>query len=214
MSDTGIGMTAEMVQNAFQLFMQAERGSDRAQGGLGLGLALVKGLVELHGGSVSCRSAGLGRGSSFSVVLPRLAQQGDVLPQAGQEGDGVAPVDPLRILVVDDNRDAATTLAMLLESMGHEVLVEHDPYRALELAGSTLPQVYMLDIGLPGIDGHELARRLRARQKNAGATLIALTGYSQERDREQALAAGFDHHLAKPVATARLAELLGRLRRA
>lgn len=211
-SDTGIGMTREMVQHAFELFMQAERASDRAQGGLGLGLALVKGLVELHGGSVRCRSAGLGRGSSFSVYLPRLAREGDDAPQAGRRAGAVLPADPMRILVVDDNRDAAVTLAMLLEAMGHEVLVEHDPYRALALAGSERPQVYMLDIGLPGIDGLELARRLRARPENAGATLIALTGYSQERDRERALAAGFDHHLAKPVDTARLAALLGRTR--
>lgn len=211
-SDTGIGMTPDMVAHAFEPFMQAQRGSDRAQGGLGLGLALVKGLVELHDGKVACRSAGLGQGSSFSVSLPGLEEGARSLPQAGAAG--AAAAHPLRILVVDDNRDAASTLSMLLEAMGHQVSVEHDPRRALENAEGAPPDVYLLDIGLPGIDGHELAARLRARPENSGATLIALSGYSQERDRDRALAAGFDHHLAKPVDSARLAALLAGLRAA
>ncbi|RLM51464.1 response regulator, partial [Halobellus sp. Atlit-31R] len=175
-SDNGIGMMPDMVMHAFELFMQAERASDRAQGGLGLGLALVKGLVELHGGSATCQSAGLGQGSCFSISLPRLAQGKDDTAGSAIDGAVALPADPLRILVVDDNRDAAATLGMLLEVMGHQVLIAHDPYRALDLASTARPEVYMLDIGLPGLDGHELSRRLRARPENAGALLIALTG--------------------------------------
>lgn len=140
-SDTGIGMAPEMARQAFDLFMQAERAPDRSQGGLGLGLALVKSLVELHGGTVRCNSAGLGAGSTFSIHLPRLIGQVRTTP-AARDGNVVGPrEESLRILVVDDNEDAALTLAMLLESMGHQVLVEHDPYRALETARTGRPQV-------------------------------------------------------------------------
>ena len=211
-SDTGIGMTPEMAARAFELFAQAERGSDRAQGGLGLGLALVKSLVELHGGRAACRSAGPGQGSTFSLSLPKLDARGEDAPAAPVDDAIVAQARKLRILVVDDNVDAAATLAMLLELMGHEVMVEHDPYRALERAGAEAAQVYLLDIGLPGIDGNELSRRLRARPANGRATLIALTGYGQEPDREKTAAAGFDHHLVKPVDSAALAALLARVR--
>lgn len=197
-SDTGIGMAPDMVRHAFDLFMQAERAPDRAQGGLGLGLALVKSLVELHGGSVACSSAGPGQGSSFSLSLPRLPGH---CRQTADPGDdpGQLPARDLRILLVDDNVDAAMTLAMLLESMGHQVLVEHDPYRALETASTGAPDVCILDIGLPGIDGYELARRLRALPGNGPAILIGLSGYGQEADRAQALSAGFDYYLVKPL---------------
>lgn len=207
-SDTGIGMAPDMVRHAFDLFIQAERAPDRSQGGLGLGLALVKSLVELHGGTVSCSSAGLGSGSTFSVSLPRLVEQYRSTPHAPEENRITSPGESLRILVVDDNEDAAQTLAMLLDSMGHEVLVEHDPYRALETAVTETPRVCMLDIGLPGIDGNELARRLRARPENANTTLIALTGYGQEDDRATAYAAGFDYYLVKPVDAKKLGTIL------
>ena len=199
--DNGIGMAPDLVARAFDLFAQAERSVDRASGGLGLGLALVKHLVELHGGTVSCDSPGLGRGSRFVVSLPRMSVQ----DTPAQEMADRAPAKPdtLRILVVDDNEDAADTLAMLLEAGGHEVLVEHDSRRALERAREGgpegAPRVCLLDIGLPDMDGAELARRLRALPETAGAVLVAVTGYSQDSDRERTRAAGFDHHLVKPI---------------
>jgi len=197
-ADNGIGMAPELVARAFDLFAQAERTSDRASGGLGLGLALVKSLVELHGGTVTCASEGPGRGSRFTVTLPRLsaaaaphvAQHDAVV--AGQRGS-------LRIMVVDDNVDAAATLAMLLEAAGHSVVVEHEPLRALERARTDAPQVCLLDIGLPGMDGYELARRLRAQPATAHALLVAITGYGQDSDRKLASEAGFDRHLVKPI---------------
>lgn len=206
-SDDGIGMAPELVARAFDLFAQAERSSDRSSGGLGLGLSLVKSLVELHHGTVTCESAGLGRGSKFTVCLPRMlanertnAFEGDAATQQ--------PVEPLRIMVVDDNADAATMLAMLLEASGHEVVIEHGARRALERARQASPQVCVLDIGLPDIDGNELAQQLRAQPETAKVVLIAVTGYGQDKDREQTLAAGFDHHLVKPVDTKKLGSIL------
>jgi CheY-like chemotaxis protein len=208
--DDGIGMDPELVARAFDLFAQAERSSDRSSGGLGLGLSLVKSLVELHSGTVICESAGLGRGSRFTVRLPRLVAlelinvfQGDAALHR--------PVEPLRIMVVDDNVDAASMLAMLLEASGHEVLVEHGARQALERSRKDAPQVYLLDIGLPDIDGNELAQRLRAQPETTNAVLIAVTGYGQEKDRVRTLAAGFDHHLVKPVDTKNLISLLAEI---
>jgi signal transduction histidine kinase len=200
-SDNGIGMAPELVERAFDLFAQAERSADRASGGLGLGLALVKHLVELHGGTVSCESAGAGLGSRFVVGLPRLAQPAE--PLAPETGGGAAAPGGLRILVVDDNEDAADTLAMLLEASGHQVLVEHGSRQALAriLAGGPggAPQVCLLDIGLPDMDGAELARHLRAQPETANTLLVAVTGYGQDSDRARTRAAGFDHHLVKPI---------------
>jgi signal transduction histidine kinase/ActR/RegA family two-component response regulator len=209
--DNGIGMTPELAARAFDLFAQAERSADRASGGLGLGLALVKSLVELHGGEVTCESPGLGMGSRFMVALPRLPADGAAAPdQAGGAGTGAqAEPGPLRILVVDDNEDAADMLAMLLEASGHEVLVEHGPEQALARARHTAPQVCLLDLGLPGMDGAELARRLRAQPDTAHALLIAVTGYGQERDRARTRDAGLDHHLVKPIDLDRLQAILG-----
>ena len=203
--DSGIGMTPELASRAFDLFAQAERTSDRTSGGLGLGLALVKSLVELHKGTVTAESPGLGRGSTFTVRLHALHGTPG-LPQ-----DKVAPQttsSPLRIMVVDDNADAASMLAMLLEASGHHVLVEHGSYQALERAKREVPQVCLLDIGLPELDGNELAKRLRIQPEMAHAVLIAVTGYGQEQDRAQTRAAGFDHHLVKPIDTARLTAIL------
>jgi CheY-like chemotaxis protein len=209
--DNGIGMTPELAARAFDLFAQAERSADRASGGLGLGLALVKSLVELHGGEVTCESPGLGMGSRFMVALPRLPADGAAAPdQAGGAGTGAqAEPGPLRILVVDDNEDAADMLAMLLEASGHEVLVEHGPEQALARARETAPQVCLLDLGLPGMDGAELARRLRAQPDTAHALLIAVTGYGQESDRARTRDAGLDHHLVKPIDLDRLQAILG-----
>ncbi len=207
--DNGIGMAPELTGRVFDLFAQAERSADRALGGLGLGLALVKSLVELHGGSVACTSPGLGQGSTFSVCLPCLAAEAAPATRAG--GDAAAGTDagaPLRVLVVDDNVDAAVMLSMVLEAAGHQTVVEHDARAALARARQSPPQVCLLDIGLPEMDGKELARRLRADPVTAGAVLVAVTGYGQDSDRQQIMAAGFDHHLVKPVDMDRLGAIL------
>ncbi|HEV2610027.1 MAG TPA: ATP-binding protein [Noviherbaspirillum sp.] len=206
--DNGIGMSPELAARAFDLFAQAERSSDRSSGGLGLGLALVKSLVDLHGGTVACESAGLGKGSKFTVCLPRLVHEQSDTHRQNVDSYMRKDTHSLRILVVDDNVDAAAMLAMLLEASGHEVLVEHASRKALERAREEKPQVCLLDIGLPEIDGNELAQRLRAQPETAKSVLIAVTGYGQEQDRKQTLAAGFDHHLVKPVDTKKLAFLL------
>ena len=207
-ADDGIGMEPALVERVFDLFTQAERTPDRSQGGLGLGLALVKSLVELHGGEVRAYSPGLGKGSTFTVRLPRHTQ--DVVlapaPVVGEhhEEGGV----PLRILLVDDNVDAVHTLQLFLRSGGHRVEVAYSATDALELAKTFAPEVCLLDIGLPDFDGNELARRLRVLPQAAGATLIAMTGYGRQQDRDASMAAGFDHYLVKPVNTTQLADIL------
>ncbi|MES2978658.1 MAG: ATP-binding protein [Pseudomonadota bacterium] len=205
--DDGIGMEPAVADRVFDLFAQAERTPDRSSGGLGLGLALVKSLVELHGGTVSCQSEGLGKGSRFAVMLPVLGP-GDQDFAVHAEAQNVESSKPLRVLVVDDNADAAEMLAMYLEAAGHDVMVESAPLPALERARREAPDVCLLDIGLPDMDGNELARRILAQPESAGTVLIAVTGYGQERDRAQALTSGFSHHLVKPVDPAQLASLL------
>lgn len=209
-SDNGIGIAPELIHHVFDLFVQAKRSSDRSQGGLGLGLALVKRLVELHLGSVTAQSNGIGRGSEFTVCLPRIAEpnQTDI-----SENDGSTNVasGSLRMMVVDDNTDAAQMLAMLLEEAGHHVIVEHESKRALERARVDIPEVFLLDIGLPDMDGIELAHQLRSMPQTANSTLIAITGYGREHDGKRIAAAGFDHHFVKPVDTARLKALLAEL---
>ncbi|TWI62618.1 PAS domain S-box-containing protein [Pseudoduganella lurida] len=207
--DNGIGMDADLMGKVFELFMQAERSSDRSQGGLGIGLALVKSLVELHRGTVSVRSDGAGLGSEFTVALPRAAFDEQTFAPA----PGAAAPAPhgLRIMVVDDNVDAAQMLALLLESTGHRVTVEHSPYAALRRLQDGAIDVFLLDIGLPQMDGYELAQRLRQQPNGATATFIAITGYGQEADRRSSQSAGFSYHFLKPVDAAGLARLLGTL---
>ncbi len=211
--DEGIGMEPELTGHVFDLFTQGERSVDRAQGGLGLGLALVKNLVELHGGTVACASPGLGQGSTFEVALPLM--EGVAHPPAadgpGASGTAGGARRPLRVLVVDDNVDAAATLGMLLEACGYLVEVEHESHRALERARHERPDVALLDIGLPEMDGNELARRLRADAQTGAIVLVAVTGYGQEQDRRAAFEAGFDYHLVKPVDMDELAGLLARI---
>jgi PAS domain S-box-containing protein len=207
-TDNGIGMTPELVTHAFELFMQAKRTSDRSQGGLGIGLALVKSLVELHGGSIHAYSDGMGKGSRFTVCLPHLAERTDILRTEPATAFGVVQGPALTVMVVDDNVDAARMLAMLIEALGHHVIVEHHPRRALERAKAAMPDVCLLDIGLPDMDGNELARCLRAQPQSAQATLIAISGYGQEHERAESLRAGFSHHFAKPVNMEKLAALL------
>jgi PAS domain S-box-containing protein len=206
--DNGIGIPKEVLPHVFDLFAQAQRTPDRSQGGLGLGLALVRSLVELHGGTVGACSEGHGKGCEFTVRLPCLgtAQASDT---------GVAQVSPvlpfsraLRLMVVDDNTDAAYMLQLLLEGSGHQVVVEHDALAALERARDERFDAFLLDIGLPRMEGRELARRLRRSDANSGAVLVAVTGYGQQGDRASALESGFDHYFVKPVDAEKLLEVL------
>jgi PAS domain S-box-containing protein len=207
-ADNGIGMQSDLVSRAFDLFTQAARTPDRSSGGLGLGLALVRSLTELHGGMVSCESAGLGQGSKFSVHLLRQDDNSNETDQQNVDRDMQQESNSMRILVVDDNADAASMLAMFLEASGHQVIIEHSSRKALERAKQEAPQVCILDIGLPEIDGIELAKMLRAQPGTAHSLLIALTGYGQDQDRERTRAGGFDHHLVKPADMKRLAAMI------
>ena len=196
--DDGIGMSPELIASAFDLFSQGTRGLDRSQGGLGIGLALVRSLLKLHGGEVTAASDGPGCGSTFRVTLPLSSRAGVAAPAIGTDapqGNSAA----LRIGVVDDNEDAAVTLALLLETLGHTVSVAHSARAALEALPLFEPDVCLLDIGLPEMNGFELARALRARAGTDHAILIAVTGYAQEKDRAEARAAGFHDLFAKPV---------------
>lgn len=210
--DNGIGMTEELVERAFELFSQAVRTPDRQQGGLGLGLALVRSIVELHGGTVSAHSAGLGQGSRFVLALPRVFGEIQSGSDAAQQAE-VKVTKSLRVMIVDDNMDAADMLAMLIQHEGYEVTVAYQSKAALELGLTTAPDIFLLDLGLPEMDGNELARTLRARPQTAGATLIAVTGYGMESDKERARHAGFDHHFAKPIDAAKLIALLDQISR-
>ena len=199
--DDGAGMDASEIAGMFEPFAQGQQGLDRSQGGLGLGLALARALVEMHDGTIVGRSDGRGRGSEFEVRLPRLAlEEGrppEVTPSHGFRRDALAPK---RLLLVDDNPDATELLGRILRRLGHEVTLAHDGPSALRIAGSLDPDVAILDIGLPVMDGYELARRLRALDGLEAVRLIAVTGYGQRGDRERSAEAGFDAHLVKPVA--------------
>ena len=209
--DSGQGIDPQVLPYIFDLFTQAERTPDRSQGGLGIGLALVNSLVALHGGRVSADSEGLGRGSEFVVRLP-LLQAACAAEAPMEEPAAAAATGAARVLVVDDNADAAQMLATLLEAHGHAVSVAYDGSSGLACAQRERPDVMLLDIGLPDMDGHELARRLRASSDTAGATLIALTGYGQSEDRERAREAGFDRHLVKPADLSELLRILAEVR--
>jgi CheY-like chemotaxis protein len=206
--DGGVGIAPELLPHIFDLFTQEGRSLSRSQGGLGIGLTLVKNLVEMHGGSVTARSEGLGRGSEFVVRLPAPAVTTPARPPEDRSASG--PGYPRRrILVVDDNVDSAKSLARLLARLyGQEVRVAHDGPEALSIADEFRPEVVLLDIGLPGMDGNEVARRLRVRPEFEGVLIVALTGWGQESDVERSRAAGFDHHLVKPASPEAILELL------
>jgi two-component system CheB/CheR fusion protein len=204
--DDGLGIPTELLPQVFDLFTQGDRSLARSEGGLGIGLTLVKKLVELHGGGVEAHSEGPGRGSEFVVRLPVLPRQAPV--EVGAEPDGHTPVPPRRVLVVDDNVDAAESLALLLRVERHEVRTAHDGPTALHVAEAFRPEVVLLDIGLPRMDGYEVARRLRGQAGFQKALLVALTGYGQDEDRRRAEEAGFDAYLVKPADPAALHELL------
>jgi len=206
--DNGIGMSHELREHAFDLFVQGERGLDRSEGGLGIGLSLVRRIVELHGGSIEARSSGPDSGSEFVVRFPLTAQS--VREERRPLSLSVDEQDALRILVVDDNVDSAETMSMLLRIWGHSVTTAHNGTEALRLARKHAPQMILLDIGLPGMDGYEVARRLRKLGKARRALLLAVTGYSQPDDRLHALAAGFDDYLVKPVDAGELRQFVGR----
>jgi PAS domain S-box-containing protein len=207
--DNGIGIAAQELPKVFGMFAQVRSSQDHAAGGLGIGLALAKGIVELHGGRIEAASAGSGQGSRFTVHLPnKQAAQQDVLPAAARS-DGAATVGK-RILLADDNRDAAESLALLLRLEGHEVDLAHDGEAAMSLFTERRPDVALLDIGMPKQNGYEVARQIRATPKGHKVLLIAVTGWAQDSDKAQSRAAGFDHHLTKPVEPDTLIGLLGR----
>jgi PAS domain S-box-containing protein len=206
--DTGIGIPAEMLAPVFEMFMQVECTSERSQGGLGIGLMLVKRLVEMHGGTVQACSEGPGRGSEFTVRLPLIA-----IEKRRAEG-GIRPVSEgpsRRILVVDDNVDSAESLAVILRLSGHEVRTAHDGPSAINLAATFMPDVALLDIGMPGLNGHDTGRRVRELQGLEKIVLIAVTGFGQGEDRQRTAEAGFHTHLVKPVDPAALQEVLASL---
>jgi len=206
-ADSGIGISAAALPRVFNMFSQVHSTTDRSEGGLGIGLALAQGLIELHGGTIEANSAGLGCGSEFTVRMPRR-----VVVELVQNTSNASPITRAtlsrRILIADDNRDSAETLAALLRMEGHEVTSVHDGPVALSVFGELKPDVALLDIGMPGLTGYEVARKMRQSAPRAPLTLIAITGWGQDIDKERAFAAGFDHHLTKPVDPQRLVELL------
>jgi signal transduction histidine kinase/CheY-like chemotaxis protein len=212
--DDGIGIDNELLPQVFDLFTQGERATHGVQDGLGIGLALVRTLVELHGGSVAAHSKGKGHGASFVVRLPLAASAATTTTtQAPVDDHGSRPhTEVFRALVVDDNVDAANTLAMVLDTLGLERRVENDGASALRAADEFMPHVILLDIGMSGMDGYEVARRIRDNPSHAGAVLVAVTGWSHAPDRVRSQAAGFDHHIAKPVDIPALLTLLDLIR--
>jgi signal transduction histidine kinase len=204
--DNGIGIEPELLPRVFDLFTQGQTSPDRAKGGLGIGLALVKSLVELHGGTVRVHSAGARRGAEFTVELPLLAPDGRAQPAAAAQPAQATPRE--RVLVVDDNRDAASSMARLLATLGHEVHVASNGEQALDLARRHAPSVALLDIGLPGMDGYELAAQLR--ELPGSPRLVAVTGYGQPHDRARSLAVGFERHYTKPLPLDALQSLFGK----
>ncbi len=211
--DDGIGIAPEMHRHIFDLFVQVDHASTRTQGGLGIGLTLVKNLVEMHGGTVEAHSEGLGRGSEFVVRLPIAEPHASTdWPEAAHMTHPVV-ASGHRLLVVDDNRDAAESLGMLFTLQGHEVRIAHSGAEALEITATYVPDLIFLDIGMPGMDGHEVARRIRRQPGLQHVVLAALTGWGQQEDRRRTAEAGFDHHLVKPPTPAAVEEVLADLKR-
>jgi CheY-like chemotaxis protein len=205
-ADTGIGIEPELLPVLFKPFAQADRSLDRSRGGLGLGLALVKGLVHLHGGEVRVASAGPGRGTEFTLTLPLDHDTASVVPAAAPPPK--PPQAGRRVMVIEDNRDAAETLRLMLELWGHQVALAFTGPAGIEMARGFHPEVILCDLGLPGMDGFAVARELRGHADMASVRLIAVSGYGQDEDRSRAREAGFDFHLTKPVDPQDLESLL------
>ena len=204
--DTGVGIAPALLPKIFDLFTQAERSLDRSQGGLGIGLALVQRLTELHGGRVEVHSS-VGQGSEFVVRLPLMAiELMDTPPPSAVEDPAV--VRPLRVLVVDDNVDTVLSFSILLRASGHDVFTANDGLLAVQVANEQHPDVVLLDIGLPGLNGYDVAKRIRKQKGGNEIVLIALTGYGQDTDRELSAQAGFNHHLVKPARLDQVKEIL------
>jgi CheY-like chemotaxis protein len=209
--DTGIGFEPAVLPGLFEMFSQVDSAIDRSEGGLGIGLALVKGLVALHDGTIDGFSAGPGMGSEFTIHLPRSVVVASVprpQPAITERRDPPVAETRLRVLVADDNRDAADTLALLLEMNGHDVVVAHSGLEALRLGSEAPPHAMILDIGMPDITGYEVARRIRQETWGGGIFLVAVTGWGQSDDKARATAAGFDQHLTKPVDPDQIEKLL------
>jgi PAS domain S-box-containing protein len=206
--DTGVGIAAEMLPRIFELFTQVEESLERSHGGLGIGLALVRRLVEMHGGSVEARSEGLGHGSEFLVRLPGSALPTPEQPIESGNNEEVTAAPKRRILVVDDNRDSATSLGMMLSLMGNDTRTAHDGLAAVEAAAAFRPDVMLLDIGLPKLNGYDVCRRIREQPWGKGMVIVALTGWGQEEDKRRSNEAGFSQHMVKPVDPAALEKLL------
>jgi PAS domain S-box-containing protein len=208
--DTGGGILSELQTRIFDMFVQADRSLDRVEGGLGIGLSVAKRLVEMHGGRISVTSEGIGHGSEFEVRLPIIT--GSVAPEAIQPAALSAPKNGLKLVVAEDNQDTATTLGILLKRLGHSVDVVHDGAAALRAVAAAAPDVILLDIGLPTMNGYEVAERLRQQPELERLEIIAMTGYGQEEDIARSKKAGFNHHLVKPVSLVDLAKLLEQIR--
>jgi len=205
-TDTGHGIPAHMLERIFELFAQVESTPQHPQGGLGIGLAVVKRIVAMHEGTVSAESAGLGQGSTFTVRIPLDHRPAAVDPR--QASADHPPTAPRRILVADDNVDAAETLAILLESLGHAVHKVHDGEAAVEAAAAFDPELVLLDIGMPRVNGYDACRRIRSQAGGAARTLVAVTGWGQPQDQLRAREAGFDRHLVKPLDMEQLMQLI------
>ena len=210
-ADNGVGIEADMLLRVFDLFTQVDRHLDRSQGGLGIGLSLVSNLVEMHGGTISATSDGLGEGSTFTVSLPLLDKQGEALDEAPQKTQKKTATS-MKVLIIDDNVDSAQTTSCMLDLMGHSCTVVHEGALALAVARALKPDVVLLDIGMPGMDGYEVCRQLKQMPEMQKKTVIAQTGWGQESDRQKAFAAGFDHHITKPVSLDLLTQLLADIR--
>ena len=205
--DNGIGLTPEMIAKIFNMFTQIESDLGRSEGGLGIGLALAKGLAELHGGRIEASSAGLGQGSEFAISLPKSLIVEKPAESPRHAADGASPAVSKRILVADDNRDGAETMGMLLKLSGHQVYLAHSGAEALEVAKRERPDIAVLDIGMPDLNGYEVAERIRHEAWGERIKLIAVTGWGQAEDKRRALGAGFNHHLTKPVDPSQLEAL-------
>ncbi len=210
--DSGVGIPAEMLPRIFEMFTQVERSLEKSQGGLGIGLTLVRRLTDMHGGTVEARSDGPGKGSEFTVRLPVSSDARSASATSGFAGESPGARRPRRILAVDDNRDSADSLAAMLRLLGNDVRTAYDGMEAVSAAAAFRPELVLLDIGLPRLNGYDAARRMREQSGGERIVLVALTGWGQESDRERSKAAGFDHHLVKPVDPAALEKVLSELR--